>query len=113
MSKSTAVKPVTAREVRVFLSADPKRLAALSPEARATVEPDAEGRFPKGRLHREAVKVHNQRRRTAQYVSGATKAANTAAKEQAVALRAQAVKAGYTVGARGPLPKEFLASLKG
>jgi hypothetical protein len=47
------------------------------------------------------------------YVSGGTKAKVATAKAEAVALRAEAVKAGHVVGKRGPLPKEFLATRKG
>lgn len=102
MSKST----VTAREVREFFRAEAKRMSALSPEAQATV---AEG--ARGRLHPQAVKVHNSRRRTRQYVLGAS---TEAAREQAEARRA-AQEAGLT-GKRGPLSRkaqEFLAQSKG
>lgn len=104
MSKST----VTAAEVREFYRADEKRMARLSPEAQATVREGS-----RGRLHAEVVKDHNKSRRTRQYVSGASNAAKAEAVAQAQALRAQAAEAGFTVGKRGPLPKEFLATLKG
>lgn len=100
-------KVVTAREVREFFRADAKRMNALSPEARVTV---AEG--ARGRLHPEAVKVHNTRRRTRQYVLGASKAEGVAK----AALRAKAAEAGIPVGKRGPLSKaarEVLAQSKG
>jgi hypothetical protein len=109
MPKST----VTAAEVRAFLSADPKRLASLSPEARKTVEPNAEGKFPKGRLHKEAIKAHNSRRKTRQYVLGATRDAANAQREAAKAARAALVAQGVKVGTRGPLPKVAPASAKG
>lgn len=104
MSKSTTV--VTAREVREFFRAESKRLSALSPEAQATVREGA-----RGRLHPEAVKVHNSRRRTRQYVLGASGEQAAAAK----ALRADLVSKGLA-GKRGPLPaatKESLAQSKG
>lgn len=104
MNKST----VTAAEVRSFFRADAKRLDALSPEARATVEDGA-----RGRLHPEAVKVHNTRRRTRQYVTGASKEAAAKAESEAKAAREAAKAAGFTVGKRGPLPKAFLAQSKG
>jgi len=98
MSKNT----VTAADLRAYFNADAKRLAALSPEARKTVEYNAEGKAPRGRIHAEAVKVHNQRRKV-QYVTGATKAAVAAQKEQAQKHRADAKAAGLPVGTRGPL----------
>lgn len=100
MSKST----VTAADVREFFRADEKRLARLSPEAAATVREGA-----RGRLHPEAIKVHNSRRRTRQYVLGASGAA-VAARKQA---RADLAAKGVAVGKRGPLSKEALAVLKG
>lgn len=101
MSKSTTV---TAREVREFFRADAKRLASLSPEAAATVREGA-----RGRLHPEAVKVHNSRRRTRQYVLGASGAAKAARQQARIDLAAK----GVQVGRRGPLSKEALAVLKG
>lgn len=101
MSKPTVV---TAREVREFFRADEKRVSRLSPEAAATV---AEG--ARGRLHPEAVKVHNARRRTRQYVLGASKAAVAKREAQREALR----ESGVPVGKRGPLSKDALARLKG
>lgn len=106
MSKSNVSK-VTAREVREFFRAEPKRFDALSPEAQATVREGA-----RGRLHPQAVKVHNTRRRTRQYVLGASKEAAAAKAAQ----RAQAAEAGFPVGKRGPLSKaakEALAQSKG
>lgn len=100
-------KTVTAAEVRNFFREDAKRLDALSPAARVTV---AEG--ARGRLHPEAVKVHNTRRRTRQYVLGASKDAVAAQR----GLRAAAAEAGVSVGKRGPLSKaarEVLAQSKG
>lgn len=101
-------KTVTASEVREFFRADSKRVAALSPEAQATVREGA-----RGRLHPEAVKVHNTRRRTRQYVLGASKEATAAHEAERAALR----KAGLLgEGARGPLSRkarEFLAQSKG
>lgn len=92
MSKSTTI--VTAADVREFFRADAKRLNALSPEAQATVKAGA-----RGRLHPEAVKVHNSRRRTRQYALGASgeAVAKRAAERKALA------EAGIPVGKRGPL----------
>lgn len=98
MSKST----VTAADLRAYFNADPKRLATLSDKARKTVEFSAEGKAPRGRIHPEAVKVHNQRRKV-QYVTGATKAAVESQKSQAKAHREAAKAAGLPVGSRGPL----------
>lgn len=95
---------VTAAALRSFFNADPKRLAALSPEARKTVE-YVDGKAPKGRLHREAVEVHNKRRKV-QYVTGATKDATGEARAQALTARVQAFEKGLAVGRRGPLSKE-------
>lgn len=106
MSKSTTI--VTAAEVRAFVNADAKRLAALSPEAQVTVAKGA-----RGRLHPEVVALHNQRRRTRQYVTGATKEATAKAEAAAKALREAAVQAGQPVGKRGPLSKAALDALKG
>lgn len=109
MSKSTvAPKTVTAAAVREFFRADDKRMAALSPEARKSVEVGA-----RGSLHAEAVAVHNKRRRSAQYTKGATKAVAAKQRTEAAALRAKAREAGFPVGARGRLPKAFLDTLKG
>lgn len=109
MSKPTvAPKSVTAADVRAYFRADAKRMAALSEEAAKTVQENA-----RGSISPEAIEVHNKRRRSAQYVPGNSKAAVTKAKADAEALREQARKAGFPVGARGPLPKAFLASLKG
>jgi hypothetical protein len=95
MSKPT----VTAAELRAFFNADPKRLARLSEAAQRTVREGA-----RGRVHPEAIAVHNKRRKV-QYVAGATTAAKAearaAAQAQREALRAQ----GVAVGKRGPLPR--------
>lgn len=104
MSKSTVT--VTAADLRAFFRSEPKRMQALSPEARKTVEAGA-----RGKVHPEAIKVHNSRRRTRQYVVGATKAETAARKEQRQAL----IEKGLA-GKRGPLPKavkESLAQSKG
>lgn len=100
MSKSTTV--VTAREVREFFRSDAKRMGRLSAEAQATVREGA-----RGRLHPQAVKEHNARRRTRQYVLGATKEAQAAKAAQ----REAAAKAGIPVGKRGPLSKAAKAAL--
>ena len=102
MSKAT----VTAGEVREFFRADAKRMEALSPEAQATVKEGA-----RGRLHAEAVKVHNTRRRTRQYVLGASKAVTAEKAAERAALRERGL-----AGERGPLSRkaqEFLAQSKG
>jgi hypothetical protein len=102
------VQTVTAREVREFFRSDAKRMEALSPEAQATVKDKA-----RGLLHPEAVKVHNTRRRTRQYVPGASKAVAEARQADRARLR----EAGLLgEKARGPLSaaaKEFLAQPKG
>lgn len=100
---------VTAAAVRAFFNADPKRLAALSPEARRTVE-QVEGKSPRGRLHPEAVAVHNKRRKVA-YVTGASNAADADAKAEALTLRVKAFESGEAVGARGPLSKAAKVAL--
>jgi hypothetical protein len=105
MSKNT----VTAADLRAYFNADAKRLAVLSPEARKTVEFNAEGKAPRGRIHAEAVKVHNQRRKV-QYVTGATKAAVASQKEAATKAREAARKAGLPVGNRGPLSAKAQAA---
>lgn len=106
MQKST----VTARSLREFYNADPKRLARLSDQARRTVEADSEGRFPKGRVHPEAREDHNKRRRVT-YTEGATKQTLIDRTEARQALVAQGL-----AGKRGPLSKatkQALAQSKG
>ena len=103
MSKSTTV---TAAEVREFFRANEKRMASLSAAAQATVREGA-----RGRLHPQAVKVHNSRRRTRQYVLGASGAEAAARKAE----RATLVEKGLA-GRRGPLSKaakETLSQSKG
>jgi hypothetical protein len=100
MAKSTApVQSIVAADVRTYFNANPKRLARLSPEARKTVEA-VDGKFPKGRLHPQAIKENNSSRPTRQYVPGATAAAKAARDANQKALRA-------AVGAKpkGPIPK--------
>jgi hypothetical protein len=98
---------VTAADVRAFFQADPKRMAALTPEAAHTVAPKS-----RGNLHPEAIALHNKRRRNVEYVKGASKAAAAKASAEAKALRAAAAKAGHTA-TRGPIPKSVLAQVKG
>lgn len=91
--------------VRAFYRADAKRIARLSPEAQKTVTEGA-----RGRLHPEAIKDHNSRRKV-QYVLGTTSAAAKAKVE----ARAELVSKGLA-GKRGPLSKatkEILAQPKG
>lgn len=108
MSKSTtAPKSATAADVRAYFRADEKRVSALSPEARLTVRPGA-----RGALHPEAVALHNKRRKV-KYAPGNSKAAASSEAARMAALREQAREAGFKVGKRGPLPKAFLAGLKG
>lgn len=106
MAKATLSAP-TAADVRALFRNDEKRLAALSPEAAATVQAGA-----RGRLHPEAIKAFNKGRKAhRRYVLGATKASVAQRKAQREAL----VKAGVEVGKRGPLnaaAKEALASVK-
>lgn len=101
MPKSTTV--VTAREVREFFRAEPKRMARLSTEAAATVSAGA-----RGRLHPEVIAEHNKRRNGRTYVLGASGEAVAERKAAREALRASGVK----VGLRGPLSKEALAQSK-
>lgn len=104
---------VTAQTVRAYFNADEARLARLSDAARKTVE-FVDGKAPRGRLHADAVKAFNaKRRKTARYESGATKRVAQEQRDAAKALRAQAIAAGVArEGSRGPLPKAFLATLK-
>jgi hypothetical protein len=103
MPSNRIVRPVnpTAAQVRAFVSANPKMLDGLSPEARHTVN-------NRGRLHREVIKAYNKGvKPEKQYVLGASGRA-VAAK---AAQRAQAAEKGIAVGARGPLSKAALAAL--
>ena len=113
MTKSIA----TATEARVWLIAHPKTLARLSPAAQRTVVRDAQGNLPKGRLHGEAITLHNRSNRKAEYVLGSTGEANKAAVKAAQAARKaaqrKASRKGATVGARGPLPKAYAGTPKG
>lgn len=100
---------VTASVLRERLRADSKRTSGLSEAALHTIREGA-----RGQVHPDAIAAYNKGRKPAQrYVKGATGAARAEAKAAAAALREQAVKAGVQVGKRGPLPKAFLASLKG
>lgn len=103
----------TAANVRNFFNADPKRLDALSPAARHTVEV-VEGKSPRGRIHPEAVALHNRRKPKAKYVVAVSEGtqARAKAKADAAALRAKARKAGFEVKDRGRLPKAFTDTLK-
>lgn len=83
------ITAVSASQVREYFNADPKRLAALSTEARFTVEVREGGKFPRGRLHREAIAVHNKRRKV-QYVQGTPKPVKAAAKPKAKGRKASA-----------------------
>lgn len=106
MAKATLSSP-TAADVRATFRNDAKRLAALSPEAQATVREGA-----RGRLHPDAIKAFNKGRKAhRRYVLGASRSAVQTRKAQREAL----VKAGVSVGKRGPLnaaAKEALASVK-
>ncbi len=94
---------VTANEVRAYFRESPKaRMSKLSPEAQATVVEGA-----RGRLHPQAIKLHNSRRKTRMYVAGAT----AAAKAAKAAQREELAKAGVSVGKRGPLSKAAKAAL--
>lgn len=107
---TTAPKSATAGDVRNYFNGDAKRLSALSPEARKTVEALPGGKMPRGRLHKEAVALHNKRRKV-QYATGNTNAARTKAKADAVALREQAREAGFAVADKGRVPKAAVAAL--
>lgn len=99
MAKSTAA-PVTAATVRAYF-ADEKRFNALPEAAQVSVRPGA-----RGRLHPDAVKVFNAKRRTdRRYVSGATSRVTAQAKAEAAQARAALAASGVPVGKRGPLPK--------
>lgn len=97
MSKST----VTAATVRSFFRGNEKRFAALSDEAKVTVEEGA-----RGRLHPEAIKSFNKGRKN-RYELGATAQVAKARKEARAAL----VEKGLA-GTRGPLRKDVAAQVK-
>lgn len=97
------VSAVTAATVRDYFRADEKRMGRLSPEAQATVREGA-----RGRLHAQAIKEFNSKRKPhRRYTLGATKAEVARKEQERLALR----KAGVAVGARGPLSKEARAAL--
>lgn len=107
MSNSTA-RPATASDVRKFY-ADPTKGAA---RVAALKHPESVLPGARGRLHPEVIAGYNKGKPEARrYVTGSTLAANAKAKAEAEALRAQAVKAGLTVGSRGPLSKEAQKAL--
>lgn len=94
---------VTAADVRAYFRADEKRMNALPAEAQATVREGA-----RGRLHPQAIKGFNSKRRQdRRYVLGASGKAKAEVKAQRETLAAQ----GVTVGKRGPLSKEAKAVL--
>ena len=99
---NTTKTTVTTSDLRDWFNADPKRIAALPEGDRRTVVV-VDGKYPRGRVAKSAVDLHNKRRPKAQYVTGATKAANAAAEARAKAAREAAAKAGLPVGKRGPL----------
>lgn len=102
MSKSTATAPVVAGTVRAYFRAESARMDRLSPEAQATVKDGA-----RGRLHPQAIKVFNAKRKAdRRYVLGATKVATATRKDQRATLRAQGL-----AGERGPLSKAAKAVL--
>lgn len=108
MSKST-VSPATAAMVRAFYN-DPTKGAARTASLTKGAQSVAPG--SRGRLHPEAIAGYNKGKPEARrYVTGTTKAAVSAAKAEAEALRAQALAAGLTVGKRGPLSKEAQKTL--
>ncbi len=94
-------------EVRSWFVGHPKTFARLSPSAQRTVVRDG----LRGRLSPEAIDLFNKSQRKSEYVLGATKVTARAQAKAAARLRARAAKAGH-VGARGPLPKAFLATVK-
>lgn len=100
-SKNTA--PVTARTVREFFAADPKRAERLKTDkARHTV---AEG--ARGRLHPEVIAAFNKGRKPErQYVLGV----GVKAKAEAAVLREKVVAAGG--GTRGPIKADVLAKIQ-
>ena len=103
----TVSKPVVASTVRDFYRADEARMARLSPEAQATVREGA-----KGRLHAEAIRDFNAKRRPhRRYVLGATTATAKVTADQRALLRSAGL-----AGERGPLSavaREYLAHPKG
>lgn len=112
MSKSLAVTS----EVRAWFVRNPKSFNALSPAAQRTVV-RTDGGLLRGRLHPEAIALHNQRNRKAEYVLGATAATaaslrKAAASDRKAAAR-KAARKGQVVGKRGPLPKAFAVTHKG
>lgn len=95
------VRDISTAEVRAWYQADEKRINALSEKAQVTVRKGA-----RGRLHPEAVTLHNKRRRSVNYAEGLSGKQMRAAK----ALRAELVAQGKA-GKRGPLPKQVAEDL--
>ena len=106
----------TATQTRQWLVDHPASLATLSEAEKRTVVP-VDGKFPKGRLARKAINVHNARNPKGEYVDGATretaKAAAKAAKAARKAATRKASRKGVVIGARGPIPAQFAVSRKG
>ena len=100
-------KTITANAVRTYFRADAKRFEALSPEAQKTV---AEG--ARGRLHPDAIKAFNvKRRKDARYVSGNTLIVTAESKAKARETREAIAAKGIPVGKRGRLSKTALEAL--
>lgn len=105
--------PADTATARAWLVSHPKQFNALSEAAQRTVAREG----LRGRLHPEAIERFNKGQRKFEYVPGntltAAKAAASAAAKARKAAQAKAKRKGAVVGARGPLPKQFVVVPKG
>jgi hypothetical protein len=100
-------KPITAALVRETLRSNEAKFSTLSPAAQHTLREGA-----RGKVHPDAIALFNKGRKAdRRYAVGASKAVSAQAKESAQALRESAAKAGFEVGARGPLPQAAKVAL--
>lgn len=111
----------TAADVRSFFAANPARLDALSEAAQKTVRADADGNFPKGRIHPEArADFNSDHKGKAAYKEGAVRTVELAyvhvqpsgrKVRKTVNLPVEAIRGlaaendPNLIGARGPLSK--------
>lgn len=98
----------TAAEFRAYYNEVPARLDRLTASERKTVEYDANGYAPKGRIAPGA--IAKARGKAKGYAPGNTHKVEVATAKANAAARAKAAKAGHT-GTRGPLPLKFRPSI--
>lgn len=112
-------KSATAQQVRSYFTDSAKgegrqaKVVKRAGEKVGTAALKCLGSNARGRLHPAIIAEYNSTHSGAKYGTGNTNEAIASAKASRVALREQARQAGFPVGPKGPLPKAFLATLKG